>query len=121
MTEEHSNMHPKTYPEMNTEIVGLLRMSDPTHDPMSFYVAKRIEELEEQNAALKVAVCRVRDLLQTGAKWWFTQDNEVSRHILRLAAELTEALGEVNEHADRCFWVDEAGACRRSRHLDGRE
>lgn len=35
----------KTYPEMNAQIKGLLRMSD---EPMLLYAASRIEELEER-------------------------------------------------------------------------
>ncbi len=49
----------ETYPEMNEQIKDILTWD---HDnPVNLYAAKRIEELEEQNAALEVAVrCGVR-------------------------------------------------------------
>jgi len=51
----------ETYPEMNREIVSLLRMMPPDTHPVEAYAAARIEELERHNEALAAELAALRD------------------------------------------------------------
>ncbi len=53
--------HPTTYPEMNSQIVRILRISN---DPAQNYAAQRIEELEATLSAARA---------EADALWWFIQ------------------------------------------------
>jgi hypothetical protein len=55
----------KTYSEMNEKIKGLLRLGGkPENEPVGWYAAQRIEELEQQNAVLQARLTEAEGLLK---------------------------------------------------------